>query len=260
MSDDPENGSAGCAQVGGQHAGEDFPLGVFRDGKLELPESAKVPPKTVAEALEVNESNGDMTPPLRHHTREITVNFAGFGGQGVLLIGQLLTEMGLREHMEVSWLPSYGPEMRSGSAHCYVTLSHERIGSPLISRPEVLVAMNEISLREFTGSVLPGGLIPYNAEKLPADFIVTHARAICISVSEIAGQIGTAKVANVVMLGSLLEETACLPTTPPSRCWKVLSRTQSCSNSTSVPFSAGRDYIDTTVEVRPVSRPDGYSG
>jgi hypothetical protein len=72
--------------------------------------------------------------------------------------------------------------------------------------------MNEISLRKFAGSVLPGGLILYNAEKLPGDFTVTHARAICIPVSEIADQIGTAKVANVLMLGSLLEETACLPT------------------------------------------------
>ena len=84
------------------------------------------------------------------------MKFAGFGGQGVLLMGQLLAEMGLREQMEVSWLPSYGPEMRSGSAHCHVTLSHERIGTPLISRPEVLVAMNELSLRKFAASVSLG--------------------------------------------------------------------------------------------------------
>ncbi len=77
------------------------------------------------------------------------MKLAGFGGQGILLMGQLLAEMGLREHMEVSWLPSYGPEMRSGSAHCHVMLSHDRIGSPLISQPEVLVAMNELSLRKF---------------------------------------------------------------------------------------------------------------
>ncbi len=93
-----------------------------------------------------------MTEPARsrhHHTRELTVKMAGFGGQGVLLMGQLLAEMGLREQMEVSWLPSYGPEMRCGSAHCHVTLSHERIGTPLISQPEVLVAMNELSLHKF---------------------------------------------------------------------------------------------------------------
>ncbi len=74
-----------------------------------------------------------------------------------MLLGQLLAEMGMREHMEVSWLPSYGPEMRSGSAYCDVTLSNERIGTPLVSRPEVLVAMNEPSLRKFGGQVHAGG-------------------------------------------------------------------------------------------------------
>ena len=98
------------------------------------------------------------------------MKIAGFGGQGILLMGQLLAEMGLREHMEVSWLPSYGPEMRSGSAHCHVSLSHERIGSPLISQPEVLIAMNELSLHKFAPSVVSGGLILYNHTKLPAGF------------------------------------------------------------------------------------------
>ena len=237
-----------------------FPLGVFRDRKPELPESAKVPHKTVAEALEVDQSGGEATAQRRHHTREITVNFAGFGGQGVLLMGQLLADMGLREQMEVSWLPSYGPEMRSGSAHCYVTLSHERIGSPLISRPEVLVAMNEISLRKFAASVAPDGLILYNAEKLPADFTITHARVICIPVSQIADQIGTAKVANVVMLGALLEETGCLPT---DTAISVLEGT--VKNTKLLEFDkraivAGRDYVDSTIEVGAVSQPDGYSG
>ena len=133
-----------------------FPLGVFRDRKPELPESPKVPHKTVAEALNIDINAAPETAPSRrHHTREVTVKFAGFGGQGVLLMGQLLAEMGLREQMEVSWLPSYGPEMRSGSAHCHVTLSHERIGTPLISRPEVLVAMNELSLRKFAPTSAP---------------------------------------------------------------------------------------------------------
>ncbi len=87
----------------------------------------------------------------------MTIKVAGFGGQGALLLGQLIAEMGMREQMEVSWLPSYGPEMRSGSAHCHVTLSHQRIGTPLISQPQALVAMNEPSLRKFGATVKPGG-------------------------------------------------------------------------------------------------------
>jgi hypothetical protein len=93
-----------------------------------------------------------------------------FGGQGVLLLGQLLIEMGMREGLEVSWLPSYGPEMRSGSAHCHVCLSKERIGTPLISHPDVLVAMNEFSLRKFAHEVVSGGVILYNGASVPADF------------------------------------------------------------------------------------------
>ncbi|HWS97866.1 MAG TPA: 2-oxoacid:acceptor oxidoreductase family protein [Candidatus Methylomirabilis sp.] len=243
----------------GEALTKEFPLGVFRDRKPELPESAKVPHKTIAEALGVEEGASEEKPSRRHHTREITVNFAGFGGQGILLMGQLLAEMGLREQMEVSWLPSYGPEMRSGSAHCYVTLSHERIGSPLSSRPEVLVAMNEISLRKFASSVLPGGLILYNADKLPADFTVTHARAVCIPVSEMADRIGTAKVANVVMLGALLEETGCLPTDTAIDVLKDTVKNPKLLELDKQAIVAGRDYVDTTIEVGAVAQPDGYS-
>jgi 2-oxoisovalerate ferredoxin oxidoreductase beta subunit len=101
-----------------------------------------------------------------HHFRDYNIKVAGFGGQGVLLLGQLLTEMGMREGLEVSWLPSYGPEMRSGSAHCHVCLSKERIGSPLISHPDVLIAMNEVSLRKFAHQVVPGGVIIYHRDRL----------------------------------------------------------------------------------------------
>jgi 2-oxoisovalerate ferredoxin oxidoreductase beta subunit len=236
-----------------------FPLGVFRDRKPELPKSAEVPVKTVAQALGVEDGEGEETASRHHHTRETTVNFAGFGGQGVLLMGQLLAEMGLREQMEVSWLPSYGPEMRSGSAHCFVTLSHERIGSPLISRPEVLVAMNEISLRKFASTVVPGGLILYNAEKLPDDFTVTHARAVCIPVSQMADQLGSAKVANVVMLGALLEETGCLPTDTAMAVLESTVKNKKLLALDKQALVAGRDYVDTTIEVGAVAQPDGYS-
>src|SRR5208283_5927648 len=104
----------------------------------------------------------------QHHFDTFGIKVAGFGVQGVLLLGQLLTEMGMREGLEVSWLPSYGPEMRSGSAHCHVCLSKNRIGTPLISHPDVLVAMNEFSLRKFAHEVVSGGTILYNGESVPA--------------------------------------------------------------------------------------------
>src|SRR6185312_7553949 len=109
-----------------------FPLGVKVDRKPEIPQIA-VPQRSVAEVLELTEEAGHA----RHQGKPASIKVAGFGGQGVLLLGIILAEMGMRENLEVSWLPSYGPEMRSGSAHCHVCLSHERIGSPLITAPDV---------------------------------------------------------------------------------------------------------------------------
>ena len=156
-----------------------FPLGVFRDRKPSCRPMRTFRTRPSPKRSEVEEdSTNEPVVRRHHHTRDLTVKIAGFGGQGILLMGQLLAEMGLREHMEVSWLPSYGPEMRSGSAHCHVTLSHERIGTPLISQPEVLIAMNELSLHKFAASVASGGLILYNHTELPEGFSANR-RAWC---------------------------------------------------------------------------------
>jgi Pyruvate/2-oxoacid:ferredoxin oxidoreductase gamma subunit len=129
----------------------------------------------------------------------------------VLLLGELLAKTGMHEGLQVSWLPSYGPEMRSGSAHCHVCLSPERIGSPLVEHPDVLIAMNELSLRKFAAQVKPGGLILYNREEPPPGLALHGARLVCLPASALADELGSAKVANVVMLGALLELTGALP-------------------------------------------------
>jgi 2-oxoisovalerate ferredoxin oxidoreductase beta subunit len=234
-----------------------FPLGVYRDKKPEIP-FADTPHKSVSDVLGIKAAK-DVTHEKKAHTHDVTIKVAGFGGQGVLLLGQLIAEMGMREHMEVSWLPSYGPEMRSGSAHCHVSLSHERIGSPLITHPQVLIAMNELSLRKFAAQVAPGGVVIYNRDKLPEDLVVDHARVICLPASEIADVIGSAKVANVVMLGALLEETECLP---PETAMAVLQDTvknQAILELDRKALQAGREYVDNTVRVGPVSGPDGFA-
>jgi Pyruvate/2-oxoacid:ferredoxin oxidoreductase gamma subunit len=128
----------------------------------------------------------------------------------VLLLGQILAEMGMHEGCEVSWLPSYGPEMRSGSAHCYVCLSKERVGSPLAEHPDVLIAMNEISLHKFAKDVGAGGTVIYNGANLPDKFPSPQARVVCIPAAEIADKLGSIKVANMVMLGGLLKLTRTL--------------------------------------------------
>ena len=187
------------------------------------------------------------------------IKIAGFGGQGVLLLGQLLIEMGMREGLEVSWLPSYGPEMRSGSAHCHVCLSKERIGSPLVSHPDVLVAMNEFSLRKFAPEVVSGGVILYNGASVPADFSAPEVQVVPIPAAEIADKLGSTKAANIVMMGALLEETECLA---PGTALSVLEDKVKKLDLLEIDrkaLTAGRLFIDEQAHIGAVSQPDGFA-
>jgi len=187
------------------------------------------------------------------------VFIAGYGGQGVLLLGQLLVEMGMLEGLEVSWLPSYGPEMRSGSAHCHVCLSRQRIGSPLVSHPEVLIAMNEVSLHKFAPEVQAGGLILYNRDALPANFEPpAQVRAICVPASDIADHIGSAKVANVVMLGALLSETECLPAETALAVLEHKVKNPAMLELNRRALEAGQRYDQREIHLS-VSQPDGFA-
>jgi Pyruvate/2-oxoacid:ferredoxin oxidoreductase gamma subunit len=151
--------------------------------------------------------------------------------------------------------------MRSGSCHCHVSLAHQRIGSPVISHPGVLLAMNEPSLRKFGPQVAPGGLIIYNRDCLPEDFAVEgNVRVICVPASEIADSLGSAKVANVVMLGAMLQETECLPM---EGVMSVLAETLHNPKMLVLDrkaLEAGRNYVEQQVRVGPVSQPDGFAG
>jgi 2-oxoisovalerate ferredoxin oxidoreductase beta subunit len=190
-----------------------FPLGVFRERKPPEMGNGGPPQVSVVELLGLGDAavgaEEAVAPPAER--RNLAIKIAGFGGQGVLLLGQILAEMGLREGLEVSWLPSYGPEMRSGSAHCHVCLSSESVGSPLVEHPDLLVALNETSLRKFAPQVAQGGLVLYNRDALPAGFTVPQARVHCIPASETADQMGATKATNMVLLGALLELTGVLP-------------------------------------------------
>ncbi len=237
-----------------------FPLNVFREKKLEIPQVTNPPQKSLAEVLEIEkEEKPQSTEVSKHRARDITIKIAGFGGQGVLLLGQLLVEMGMAEQLHVSWLPSYGPEMRSGSAHCHVTFAHERIGSPLITHPDVLIAMNEISLKKFAPQVEAGGVILYNARELPEGFEVPQgARAVCVPASDIADRIGSARVANVVMMGALLAETECLPESTAEAVLAAKVKTPKYVELNRKALAAGRRYDEHELHVC-CSQPDGFA-
>jgi 2-oxoisovalerate ferredoxin oxidoreductase beta subunit len=238
-----------------------FPLNVFRDRKIEIVETNAPPHKTIKELVEGERkiAGEGMARGRHHHFDHMGIKIAGFGGQGVLLLGQLLAEMGMREGLEVSWLPSYGPEMRSGSAHCHICLSKERIGSPVLSRPDVLIAMNEISLRKFAAQIAPGGTVIYGRDHLPDDISIPNAQVVCIPASEIADKLGSAKVANVVMMGALLEETECLASDTAIKVLEAKVKNPALLELDRKALDAGRLYIDHSVAIAAVSQADGFA-
>ena len=132
---------------------------------------------------------------------------AGFGGQGVLLIGQLIAKAAMRQGYEVSWMPSYGPEMRGGEANCAVVVSDEPIGSPLVSEPPVLVAMNKPSLMKFMPMMPAGGTLLYNASLIEGVELRTDVTVIPVACNEVAEQLGNGRVSNMVMLGAVAQLT-----------------------------------------------------
>ena len=130
------------------------------------------------------------------------VTFAGFGGQGVMLAGKILAHAGLDEGHEVVWLPSYGPEMRGGTAYCNVVISDKPIGSPIFAAPAAVVVMNRPSLDKFASRVKPGGLLIINSSLIEATSDRTDIAVVRVPCNEVAAELGSPKAANIVALGA----------------------------------------------------------
>jgi 2-oxoglutarate ferredoxin oxidoreductase subunit gamma len=138
-------------------------------------------------------------------TKTKRIFIAGFGGQGILLIGQMLAYTAMLEGREVSWMPAYGPEMRGGTANCTVVISDKPIASPIVTSVDVLLAMNGSSLDKFADMVVPGGTIIVNSGIVSKKVERTDVKAIYVDCNSIAREeLGNEKVANVVMLGALI--------------------------------------------------------
>ena len=193
-----------------------FPLGVVCDRTKDrephaepnrAPSLEDIPP-ILGIAYEGIAHNVQPTVPVRSVETDdvdLHVRVAGFGGQGVLLLGEVLAEAGLDAGLEVSWLPSYGPEMRSGTSNCHVRVSKGPIDSPLVTVPNFLVAMNEPSLRKFDLSVKPGGWIIYNGDAFPEDCVRNDVNVLALNFTHAANSLGDPGCANMIMLGALLE-------------------------------------------------------
>jgi Pyruvate/2-oxoacid:ferredoxin oxidoreductase gamma subunit len=149
--------------------------------------------------------------------------------------------------------------MRSGSANCHVCLSTQRIGTPLVSRPQVLVAMTEISLRKFAPQVAPGGLILYSSDGLPENFAMPLADVICVPASQIADKLGSAKATNIVMLGALLAETDCLSRESALRVLEAKVKDSTLLEIDRQALAAGWEFVNHQAYAGAVAQADGFA-
>ncbi len=139
------------------------------------------------------------------------VVFAGFGGQGVLFAGQMLAYAAMDAGKEVTWFPSYGPEMRGGTANCTVIVADEEIGSPLVRHPKGALLMNLPSLDKYEPALAPGGVLVANASLINRSAQRTDLDAVLLPANEMAEGLGNRRLANVIMLGALLAKLPVLP-------------------------------------------------
>jgi 2-oxoglutarate ferredoxin oxidoreductase subunit gamma len=130
--------------------------------------------------------------------------FAGFGGQGVMFAGQLLAYVAMDEGLEVTWIPSYGPEMRGGTAHCYVIISDKPIGSPVVRHPKTVIVFNNPSFEKYEPLVAPGGLLATNSSLITTRTQRKDITFLPVPATGIADELGNLRIANLVMLGAVL--------------------------------------------------------
>lgn len=133
--------------------------------------------------------------------------FSGFGGQGILFAGKFMAYKGLIEEKQVSWLPSYGPEMRGGTASCSVIVSDDAVGSPIVSNPNILVAMNLPSLDRFEPTVVPNGMVFVDSTLIRRKLSREDVQAFYIPATRLANENGMPTLANMILIGKILKES-----------------------------------------------------
>ncbi len=193
-----------------------FPPQVYKDAPHDRPEPphpADYDPAKVDEVVRGG-STGDAVEH-RHEgipwadvmgadTESLRIKAAGFGGQGILALGELLAKSAIREGLEATWLPSYGPEMRGGTANCSVVLSTREVGNPMVVEPNVLIAMNRPSLEKFEAELEPGGVLLYDSSLIDIEPNRTDLKVFPVPATKIADDLGSGRAANVVMIGALM--------------------------------------------------------
>ncbi|MDO8548847.1 MAG: 2-oxoacid:acceptor oxidoreductase family protein [Ignavibacteria bacterium] len=186
-----------------------FQLGVFKDKTAEAaPEIIEQKEFTSDEILKIlgaSKNGSDFLydkPEVKINYQNPRIKISGFGGQGILFLGQLLSQSAMRSGYYTTWLPSYGPEVRGGTANCHIIISNNRIGSPLGAETDVLIAMNLPSLDKFENDVRKDGLILVNSSLISRNVKRNDVEVLYVPATELADEVGNTKVANLVMLGA----------------------------------------------------------
>jgi 2-oxoglutarate ferredoxin oxidoreductase subunit gamma len=175
--------------------------------------------------------------------------FAGFGGQGIMLMGQLLAQAGLENGSHVSWIPSYGPEMRGGAANCSVVLSDEVIGSPVVQKPGLALVMNLQSKTRFEDLVAPGGQLIINGSIVPEPPARRDIKNYVVAMNEIADELKSVKVLNMIALGAVFEATRAVREESVYKAMdymfgKKLARRPDLAELNRKAFQAGREALE----------------
>ncbi len=190
---------------------KDYPLGVLKDLSKERSTQKRlrqsVDFSAVAKQLGLDQKEPPKQKKITLPETEMHFKFAGFGGQGVLSLGMMVAKISMQHNMEVTWLPSYGPEMRGGVANSSVVVSENKIGTPVVDIPDILVALNHPSLEKFGPLVAEKGLIVYNSSLIDQISPQLKGQVYALPATDLASKAGTVKAANVVVLGFIARLT-----------------------------------------------------
>ncbi len=225
-----------------------FPLGVLKDESENTDEGAWDRVCAEFEPAKVNAYIDRMKSPLDSNEphdlkTDLSCKFAGFGGQGILTLGLFLSQIGMRAGHHVSWFPAYGPEMRGGTANCSVNVSENRIGTPLVDHPNVLVVMNQPSLDLFESEVPDGGIIILDTTVVEGRPDGDRLNVVLIPASDIADEVGTPKVANVVVLGALCAATGAFDAEFAMDTLKKVIKKKTLVDMNMTAFMRGYDFV-----------------
>lgn len=185
-----------------------FPPGVYKDLTSEVEpyqrEKTILTDQEIKQALDLESAKGKAfeKPKFAEKYNNPEIKVAGFGGQGVLLLGAAMAQAGMLEDYHVSWLPSYGPEMRGGTANCHVNIRDIEVGSPMVTNPTVLIALNRPSLEKFENDVPEGGLIIYDTSLIDIKVKRTDVEVIPLPATKMADDLGNTRTANMITLAA----------------------------------------------------------